>query len=120
MDTNKLTLAVISIFVSVYAYAEDKPKIIELSQTPCVIVESEESPKEYVAKKYDDCVQINKQTKGKRKLKTIRLKPGKTISPALGRSQGRFKRAELTHISNTASRSGLTINPDQHPWLIRR
>ncbi len=59
--------------------AEDKPAIVTMTQTPCVITESEESPKEYVSKKYDDCVAINKKTVASRKLKTLTLKPGKTI-----------------------------------------
>ncbi|MFQ5736166.1 MAG: hypothetical protein ACE5GY_04800 [Thermodesulfobacteriota bacterium] len=55
------------------------PVVIELTQTPCVIVEAEVAPKEYVSQGYDDCVRINKETAGERTFKTLRLKPGKTI-----------------------------------------
>jgi hypothetical protein len=60
------------------AFSKD-PVVIELNQTPCVIVEAEKAPKQYDSKSYNDCARINKLTKGKRILRPLNLKPGKTI-----------------------------------------
>jgi len=55
------------------------PVIVELTQTPCTIVEAEEAPMEFNSKNYDDCVRINMGTAGQRVFKILRLKPGRTI-----------------------------------------
>lgn len=55
------------------------PVVVELTQTPCVILEAEVSPAEYVSKQKSDCVRINRETATQRSFKTLRLKPGKTI-----------------------------------------
>jgi len=63
------------------SFAEEPKYIqtIELTQTPCTIVESEEKPRDFVTKNIEDCKRINKKTAGERKLKVLRLKPGKTL-----------------------------------------
>ena len=61
-----------------FSYA-DEPVIVKLTQTPCVFIESEEDPKEYFSKNSNDCKAINQKTIEQRTLKTITLKPGKTI-----------------------------------------
>ncbi len=55
------------------------PVVIEFTQTPCVIVEAEENPQEYVSNSKADCERINRRTKGERSFKELRLKPGKTV-----------------------------------------
>lgn len=69
---------IVNIFLPTLASGEE-PTIIELTQTPCTIIEAEVKPKEFVSKSSEDCVQINKETSGKRSFKVLRLKPGKTI-----------------------------------------
>lgn len=71
-------LFIISMFAVNPALGE-QPLVIELSQTPCAIVEAEKAPKQYDSKSYNGCVRINKLTEGKRVFKPLKLKPGKTI-----------------------------------------
>jgi hypothetical protein len=68
----------LSVLLPAYVYGGE-PVIIELTQTPCTIVEAEESPQEFVSKNSKDCIRINKETAGKRSFNVLRLKPGKTI-----------------------------------------
>lgn len=68
----------ITIFTPTYTYGAS-PDIIELTQTPCTIVEAEKKPQAFTAKSSKDCIRINKKTSDKRFFKTLRLKPGKTI-----------------------------------------
>jgi hypothetical protein len=56
-----------------------EPVIVTLTQTPCTIIEAEETPMEFVSKGYDDCKRINKETVGEREFKVLRLKPGPTV-----------------------------------------
>ncbi len=65
-------------FLPAYVSGEE-PTIIELVQTPCIIVEAEENPQTFLSKSSDDCVRINKETSGERSFKVLRLKAGKTI-----------------------------------------
>ncbi|MCW8885951.1 MAG: hypothetical protein OQK12_11990 [Motiliproteus sp.] len=62
--------------------AQASPQVIELTQTPCQFIESENGIDHgYSSKQADDCKAINKQT-GDSRLegsKTITLKPGKYI-----------------------------------------
>ena len=55
--------------------------VIELTQTPCTIVEAELKPQTFTSTSTDDCVRINKETlsKDEREFKELRLKPGRTI-----------------------------------------
>ncbi len=53
--------------------------IVTLTQTPCLFIESEEAPREFVSKSAADCNRINSDTASERKFKTLRLKPGKTV-----------------------------------------
>ena len=55
------------------------PVIVTLTQTPCTIIEAEESPREFVSSGYDDCKRINKETAGERVFKVLRLKAGPTV-----------------------------------------
>jgi hypothetical protein len=68
----------LSSFIAATASSKE-PVIIELTQTPCTIVEAEVKAKEFVSKSSEDCVRINKETLGKRSFKVLRLKPGRTI-----------------------------------------
>ncbi|MFQ5442963.1 MAG: hypothetical protein ACE5EB_09635, partial [Thermodesulfobacteriota bacterium] len=52
---------------------------VELHQTPCTIIEAEESPRTFVSTNIDDCIRINKETAGQRSFKVLRLKAGKTV-----------------------------------------
>ena len=69
---------IVNIFLPTLASGEE-PTIIELTQTPCTIIEAENNPKEFVSRSSEDCVRINKETSGKRSFKVLRLKPGRTI-----------------------------------------
>ena len=60
-------------------HGKDGPFIVELTQTPCTIVESEENPQAFISNRSEDCISINKSTLNERKLKLLRLKPGKTL-----------------------------------------
>ena len=60
-------------------HGKDAPFIVELTQTPCTIIESEANPQAYISNSSDDCVRINKSTLESRKLKVLRLKPGRTL-----------------------------------------
>ncbi len=53
--------------------------VVELSQTPCTIVEAEVKPNTYISNTAEDCKRINRETAGEREFKVLRLKPGKTI-----------------------------------------
>ena len=65
-------------FTSAYSFSAE-PVIIKLTQTPCTIIEAEKTPQAFNVKNSDDCKRINKKTSKKRPLKTLHLKPGKTI-----------------------------------------
>ncbi len=69
---------IVNIFLPALASGEE-PTIIKLTQTPCTIIEAENNPEEFVSRSSEDCVRINKETSGKRSLKVLRLKPGRTI-----------------------------------------
>ena len=56
-----------------------EPQIVELTQTPCTIVEAEVNPRTFVSTKKSDCVRINAETAGEREFRVLRLRPGKTI-----------------------------------------
>ncbi|GMR05008.1 MAG: hypothetical protein BMS9Abin23_0932 [Thermodesulfobacteriota bacterium] len=66
------------VFFSNYAYGAE-PVVIELTQTPCTIIEAEANPREFVSKSKSDCIRINKETAGERTFKVLRLKPGRTV-----------------------------------------
>ena len=72
--TTLITLALLAIPVSAEV-------IIELTQTPCTIIEAELEPRTFTSTGSDDCIRINKETlsKGEREFKELRLKPGRTI-----------------------------------------
>ncbi|MFQ5329280.1 MAG: hypothetical protein ACE5D4_04740 [Thermodesulfobacteriota bacterium] len=53
--------------------------VVDLTQTPCTIVEAEEKPREFVSHSSDDCLRINGETTVERTFKALRLKAGKTI-----------------------------------------
>jgi len=55
------------------------PVVVELTQTPCTIVEAEVAPRAFTSTGYDDCRRINAETAGEREFKVLRLKPGRTI-----------------------------------------
>ena len=74
--TAALLLSIIFLPVSLYG---KEMVIVELTQTPCTIVEAEEDPQTYVSQRSEDCVRINGETTGMRPFKVLRLKPGKTI-----------------------------------------
>ena len=57
----------------------EEATIIELTQTPCTIVEAEENPLRFVSSNIKDCKRINKETAGEREFKTLKLKAGKYI-----------------------------------------
>tara|TARA_Y100000031_G_C8172927_1_gene362672 strand:- start:290 stop:787 length:498 start_codon:yes stop_codon:yes gene_type:complete len=65
-------------FTSAYSFNAE-PVVIKLTQTPCTIIEAEKNPQTFNVKNSDDCKRINKKTSKKRPLKTLHLKPGKTI-----------------------------------------
>ncbi len=68
----------IVIFTSSYSFSTE-PVVIKLTQTPCTIVEAEKTPQTFKVKNSDDCERINEKTSKERPLKTLHLKPGKTI-----------------------------------------
>ncbi|MFQ5850070.1 MAG: hypothetical protein ACE5JU_05710 [Candidatus Binatia bacterium] len=51
--------------------------VVTLTQTPCLMVESEVNPKDYRSSKAADCIAINQKTAGERRFKTLHLTPGK-------------------------------------------
>jgi len=55
------------------------PVVVELTQTPCTIIEAEESPREFKSTSGADCKRINRETIGERNFKVLRLRPGRTI-----------------------------------------
>ena len=57
----------------------DGATVVHFTQTPCLFLESEEDPRAYASTRKEDCVAINTQTTGQRKLTTLKLKPGKYI-----------------------------------------
>lgn len=57
----------------------DGVTVVKLTQRPCLFVEAEENPQSYHSRRKEDCVAINAQTQGQRKLNTLKLKPGKYI-----------------------------------------
>lgn len=63
------------------AVAEDAagPVVVELTQTPCTFIESEEDPKEFKSESSADCKRINRETAGERTFRVLRLKPGRTV-----------------------------------------
>lgn len=65
-------------FIPAYSFSAE-PVVIKLTQTPCTIIEAEKNPQTFNVKNSDDCERINKKTSKERPLKTLRLKPGKTI-----------------------------------------
>ncbi len=67
-----------ALFLPVSSHAEG-PVIVELTQTPCTIVEAEIRPHEYVSNSKSDCVRINKERAGKDLLRALYLKAGPTI-----------------------------------------
>ncbi len=73
-----LTFVLISLFSVGQGWSKE-PVVVELSQTPCVIVEAERNPEHYDSTNHDDCVNINKLTKDRRVFRPLKLKPGKTI-----------------------------------------
>jgi hypothetical protein len=97
-----------------------EPTIIELTQTPCTILEAEENPGEYVSKSSEDCVRINKETSGERTFKVLRLKPGKTIFRVTNKNvpydlgfwvRGKgFGRVTLPSVSGGGLRTGRTLD----------
>ncbi len=108
------------VFLAPAGVAAEEPVIIDLTQRPCVIVESEENPAEYVSRSKADCVKINKETRGVRSFRELRLKPGKTIFRVtnlnvpydLGfwvRGRG-VKRLTLPSVSGGGLKTGQTID----------
>jgi len=96
----------------------DGVTIVELNQTPCLFLESEEKPQSYTSTKAADCVAINAKTGRERKFKTLRLKPGrhifrvtnKNVPYELGfylRGQG-FARVTLPSVSGGGLTTGKT------------
>ena len=77
--TLPLPLLFITTLTQAYSVAAGGPKLIELTQTPCIIIEAEESPVEYISSSKADCEKINKKTGGDRAFRELRLKPGKTV-----------------------------------------
>ncbi|WP_218080368.1 hypothetical protein [Anthocerotibacter panamensis] len=61
------------------AQAEETAQVITLTQTPCQFLETEARDNKYVSKSGEDCKRINQATTEKRQLKTLTLKPGKTV-----------------------------------------
>lgn len=57
----------------------DGVTIVNLTQTPCLFLESEENPQAYTSRKKKDCEEINRKTAAQRTFKTLNLKPGKFI-----------------------------------------
>ncbi len=53
--------------------------VIELTQTPCTIIEAEVSPRTFTSNSAEDCKRINRETEGQREFKVLRLKAGKTV-----------------------------------------
>lgn len=58
---------------------ENGAVVVTLTQTPCLFLESEVDPKEYVSNKAADCVAINRRTASQRQFKPLHLSPGKVI-----------------------------------------
>lgn len=54
-------------------------QVVTLTQTPCVFVESEVSPRAYRSSRPEDCVAINAATRKERRFRTLRLRPGRTV-----------------------------------------
>jgi len=74
-----ITMALLGIVFTGVSPAAAQPVIVELTQTPCLFVESEQDPKQYTSRKKADCETINAETLPRRTLKTLRLKPGQTV-----------------------------------------
>lgn len=55
------------------------PIIVNLTQTPCMMVEAEEEVREFTSTKNEDCVRINRETAKERTLKPLSLPPGRTV-----------------------------------------
>ncbi len=78
---SKYLLSILSVFVLLTAnkISAQEPVLIELTQTPCQIVESELKEATYDGKSKAECKAINEATADDRPFKTLKLKPGKTI-----------------------------------------
>jgi len=72
-------LAVLALLTTPLTVGAEEPVMVDLTQTPCTIIEAEEKPREFTAHTSDDCVRINGETAGERSFKVLRLKPGRTI-----------------------------------------
>jgi hypothetical protein len=57
----------------------DGVTIVNLTQTPCLFLESEENPQAYTSRKKEDCEEINRKTAADRTFKMLHLKPGQYI-----------------------------------------
>jgi hypothetical protein len=68
-----------SLIITGYASGGKDSIIVELTQTPCTIVEAEKNPQEFVSHNSKDCLSINKETAEERTFKVLRLQPGETI-----------------------------------------
>ncbi len=80
-----LTLSLVLLLYPASLLAE-APVIVDLTQTPCTIVEAEEHPREFISTSSRECVRINRETAGERTFKALRLKPGRTIFRVTNRS----------------------------------
>ncbi len=65
-------------FTSAAYAAEANGAIVELTQTPCTIIEAEATPRSFVSRSKEDCVRINTETVEGREFKVLRLAPGQT------------------------------------------
>ncbi len=73
-----LAFILLSFFHADYVSAAEGV-IVELHQTPCTIIEAEVRPQTFISNKAADCIQINKDTYGKRPFKALHLKAGRTV-----------------------------------------
>ncbi len=59
--------------------AEADASVVELTQTPCTIIEAEVSPRRFISNSIEDCKRINAETADGRDFKVLRLTAGKTV-----------------------------------------
>lgn len=117
-----LTASALAVGLAAQPVLAETPIVIELTQTPCQFVESENGKDlGYVSKKKADCEAINDQSGAERlaSSKVITLKPGKyvfrvtnkNVSYPLGfwlRGDGLLNRATLPSVSGGGLTSGAT------------
>ena len=77
-----LTMPLVATYLGSPAQADAAPEeavVIELTQTPCTMVEAEEKPMRFISSSPKDCKRINRETAGERRFKALNLKAGSYI-----------------------------------------